>query len=182
MSQPINHPNLKRRRVIQGVVISTAALAAPGLVSAASSTGTSRRAQANLSLPENRLKPISEDIAMELVETEQSLSTGNLARISITNNSNRPIKLSHLSPGAISTQKGVYQINATLRNNPLTIQSGGVYQLWLRPDDGTQALLSNKPKPVPGESIVSTTLEVSVLTNVESGSWTGIQRLQALIS
>jgi len=73
MSQPIIHPNLKRRRVIQGVVISTAALAAPGLVSAASSTGTSRRAQAKYSLPENRLKPISEEIAMELVENAGSI-------------------------------------------------------------------------------------------------------------
>jgi len=76
----------------------------------------------------------------------------------------------------------VYQFNATLQNNPLSIRSGGVYQFWLTPDDGTQASLSGRPKLLPGEKIKSTTLEVSVITKLESGRWTGTQRVQALIS
>jgi len=64
----------------------------------------------------------------------------------------------------------------------LAIRSGGVYQFWLTPDDGTQALLSGKPKLLPGQSARSTTLEISVITKLESGRWTGTQRVQAYIS
>jgi len=75
-----------------------------------------------------------------LVESKVSLKGGSLARVTISNTSDRTIKLGHLSPGAVTTQKGVYQLNALLVDNPVSIRADGVYQFWLRPDDGTQAL------------------------------------------
>jgi len=185
MSNPDNQFDLKRRRVIQGAALSTAALAVPGMAGAVCGADKHKLAQSephSQEMPDTNLMLTSDDVAIELVETEQSVRSGKLARVTITNTSGRSIKLSHVSPGAISTQKGVYQFNATLQNNPLSIRSGGTYQFWLTPDDGTQALLSGRPKPLPGKTARSTTLEISVITKLESGRWTGTQRVQALIS
>lgn len=179
-SQPADdQPDIQRRRVIQGAILSTAAMAVPGLANALGNADATNYADSAI----NAGSAItSEDVAIELVETNTSLKTGQMARVTITNSSHRSIKLNHVSPGAISTQKGVYQLNATLSQNPLSLRSGGVYQFWLTPDDGTQALLSSKPKPVSGEVNIATSLEVSVITKLESGRWTGTQRVQALIS
>lgn len=173
--------DLKRRRVVQGAVISTAALAVPGIAGAVCGPGEHKYSQSQHTA-DVVADVTSDDIAIELVETEQSLTSGQLARVRITNTSDRAIKLSHVSPGAISTQKGVYQVNATLQNNPLSIRPGGVYQFWLTPDDGTQALLSGKPKPLLAGAAKPTALEVSVVTKLETGPWTGTQRVQAIIS
>jgi len=181
MSNSDNNFDLQRRRVVQGAVLSTAALTVPGLAGAVCGADDHKLAHSQKSLDASPMLT-SEDVAIELVETQRSLSGGQLARVTITNTSGRSIKLSHVSPGAISTQKGVYQFNATLQNNPLSIRSGGVYQFWLTPDDGTQALLSGRPKSLPRETTRSTTLEISVITKLESGRWTGTQRVQAHIS
>jgi len=105
-----------------------------------------------------------------------------LARVTVTNHSDRAIKLKHVSPGTIATQSGVYQINATLQDNPIALRPNGVYQFWVEKDDGTQALLSRKPVTVNSEVNVPTMLEVSVVTETESGKWFGTQRVQALIA
>jgi len=181
MSNSNNQLNHQRRRIVQGAALSTAALAVPGIAGAVCGRGEHKLAQSQKS-PDAKSMFTSEDISIELVETERSLTSGQLARVTITNTSGRSIKLSHVSPGAISTQKGVYQFNATLQNNPLSIRSGGVYQFWLTPDDGTQALMSGKPKPTPGVANVSTPLDISVITKLETGRWTGTQRVQAYIS
>ena len=181
MSKSDKQFDLQRRRVVQGAVLSTAALTIPGIAGAVCGAGEHKLAQSQKMLDAGS-KLTNEDVAIELVETEQSIRSGQLARVTITNTSGRSIKLSHVSPGAISTQKGVYQLNATLQNNPLSIRSGGVYQFWLTPDDGTQALLSSRPNLRPGEKVRSTTVEISVITKLESGRWTGTQRVQAHIS
>lgn len=181
MSNLDNKFNLKRRRVVQGAVLSTAALTVPGIAGAVCGAGKHKLVQSQQTRDAAPMLT-SEDVAIELVETETSVRGGHLARVTITNTSRHSIKLSHVSPGAISTQKGVYQFNATLQNNPLSIRSGGTYQFWLTPDDGTQALLSGKPKLVPGETARLTSLEISVITKLESGRWTGTQRVQAYIT
>jgi len=178
-----NHkqPNIQRRRVVQGAVLSTAAMAVPGIASAVCKHGADAVAKTNSAFDPNTMLT-SDDVAIELLESDTSVKYGQLARVTITNKSHRPIKLSHVSPGAISTQKGVYQLNATLSQNPLSIRSGGTYQFWLTPDDGTQALLSTRPTPVAGEVSQSAALEVLVKTNLPTGPWIGTQRVQALIA
>ncbi len=180
MSNSDNQPDIKRRRVVQGAALSGAAMAIPGLAGAVCAPKGHQLAETKSKQPASMLT--SDDLAIELVETETSVRTGKLARVSITNTSHRSLKLSHVSPGAISTQKGVYQLNARLTDNPLSIRPGGVYQFWLSPDDGTQALRSGKPKMIDGEVAKTMPLEVSVITKLESGRWTGTQRVQALIS
>lgn len=181
MTKPMNLPDKQRRRVIQGAALSTAAMAVPGLANAICGSGGHELATAK---QPNNVEPMlnNDDVAIELVETDYTVRSGKLARVTITNKSAHPIKLSHVSPGTVSTQKGVYQINATLSNNPLSIRSGGVYQFWLTPDNGTQALRSTKPKRIAGDGVRSTMLEVSVRTHLDSGPWTGTQRVQALIA
>jgi len=175
MSDSDNNFDLQRRRVVQGTVLTTAAMIVPGIASAVSEPSVKQSQNAH---EVNRILT-SDDVGIELVETEHHLKKGRMARVTITNTSGRSIKLSHVSPGAISTQKGVYQFNETLRNNPLSIRSGGVYQFWLTPDDGTHAMNSSKPKPIPGNVGETTPLEISVITKLESGLWTGTQRVQA---
>lgn len=182
MSNPDNQTDIQRRRLVQGAIISSAVLATPGIASAVCGSGLPNHISLDKKIVSNPTMLTSDDLAIELVETDHSLKKGKLARVTITNTSLQSIKLSYVSPGAISTQHGVYQINARLSTNPLAIRPGGVYQFWLTPDDGTQALLSGKPKTVSGEGGQSTTLEISVITKLETGRWTGTQRVQALIS
>ena len=181
MSKPINQPNIHRRRLLQGVVVSTAAIVVPGVASAMCSDVEHKLVQNQAAL---NTSPVlgNDQVTIELFESNITLNESKLARVTITNQSDKAIKLSHVSPGAISTQKGVYQINATLSNNPLAIQPKGVYQFWLRPDDGTQARLSTKPKFGPGHSEARTAIDVTVLTNLDSGPWVGTQRVQAVIA
>ncbi len=176
-----DQPDLNRRRVIQGAVLSTTAMVVPGVASAICNPAAHSLAKTENTMGIDSALS-SEDVAIELVETETSLKGGKMARVTITNSSHRSIKLNHVSPGAISTQKGVYQLNATLSKNPLSLRSGGVYQFWLTPDDGTQALHSSRPKQILGKANISTTLEVSVKTKLDSGPWKGTQRVQALIA
>lgn len=175
-----NEPNYQRRLVIQGAVVSASALAIPGVASA--TCGSNEHA---IKQVENKLVSknsfASDDVSIELVESQLPLNGRALARVTITNKSDRPIKLSHLSPGTVATQKGIYQINATLQNKPIALRPNGVFQFWLEQDDGTQAMLSRKPL-LPGDGFSeSTMLEVSVVTETESGKWVGTQRVQAFV-
>jgi len=181
MSKHITQLNKQRRRVVQGAVLTSAAMAAPGLANAICASGDHKLAISNEG---TTLSPMltGEDVSIELVETASTVRNGMLARVSVHNKSTQPIKLRHISPGAVSTQRGVYQINATLSQNPLAIQPGGTYQFWLTPDDGTQALQSRKPNFAVREASRSATLEVSVRTELDSGPWSGIQRVHALMT
>lgn len=171
-------PDHLRRRVIQGTVLSTAAIAMPGLVSAACGAGDHKVAQISESFDSNN-SLTNDDVRIELVESKLTLKGGSLARVTISNTSDRAIKLSHLSPGAVTTQQGVYQLNALLVDNPISVRPDGVYQFWLRPDDGTQALRSRKP--VPSESDNRTSLKVVVVSATPSGTTSRTQRVEALI-
>jgi len=180
MSKQHSQTNVQRRRVIQGAILTSAAMAAPGLANAICRSADHKLAVSNES---TTLGPMlsGEDVSIELVETASNVRTGMLARVSVHNKSTQPIKLRHISPGAVSTQRGVYQINATLSQNPLAIKPGGTYQFWLTPDDGTQALRSSKPEFNVTDTPRSAMLEVSVRTELDSGPWSGTQRVHALI-
>jgi len=181
MSKQTIKPNIQRRRLVQGAALSSAAIAVPGVASALCA-GTEHAAE--LSKKNLSTTPLLDnpDVHIELVETQTTVRNGALARVTVTNKTGKSIKLSHISPGAVSTQKGVYQINATLSNNPLAIRSGGSYQFWLSPDDGTQAMRSRKPVGTDREAFKKGAVEVTVKTQLDSGPWQGTQRVQALIA
>lgn len=181
MSKNTNQPNPQRRLVIQGAVLSATALAVPGISTAASTSAEHSLVQANDMLDANNVLS-SDAVSIELIESKVTLNKSALARVTVTNNSDRALKLKHLSPGTVATQSGVYQLNARLKNNPIAIRPNGVYQFWLEKDDGTQALLSHKIMAKKGEGDVHTMLEVTVVTETESGKWLGTQRVQAIIT
>lgn len=170
----------KRRRIIQGAALSAAAIAAPNLAKAFCGPKAHAIKQAS-----NTLDSISafttDKVSIELIESKVMLNNEALARVTVTNKHSRAIKLSHLSPGTIATQEGVYQINAVLQNNPIALRPNGVYQFWVKKDDGTQAKMSNKPFRFAGDGIEKSMLEVSVVTQTEAGPWVGTQRVQAYI-
>lgn len=174
-------PNLQRRLVVQGTMLSAAALAVPGVANAICGAGGHAVAQSSTAQSFNS-ELTADSVSIELIESKVMLNQGALARVTITNKSDRAVKLKHLSPGTIATQSGIYQINATLQDNPIALRPNGVYQFWVEKDDGTQAQLSQRPMPVHNEIDVPTMLEVSVVTETESGKWFGTQRVQALIA
>jgi len=174
-------PDLQRRLIVQGTLLSGAALAMPGVAHAICGAGDHKVAQ-SIAAQEFNNKLTSDSVSIELIESKITLNKSALARVTVTNHSDRAIKLKHVSPGTIATQSGVYQINATLQDNPIALRPNGVYQFWVEKDDGTQALLSRKPVTVNSEVNVPTMLEVSVVTETESGQWFGTQRVQALIA
>jgi len=180
MSKQLNQPDIQRRRVVQGTVLSTAAMAVPGLANAICGSADHKQALSNNSSTLSQALT-GEDVSIELKETVRTARSGMLARVSVHNKSTQPIKLRHISPGAVSTQRGVYQINAILSQNPLAIKPGGTYQFWLTPDDGAQALLSSKPEPAIRNASRSAMLEVTVRTELDAGPWSGTQRVHALI-
>lgn len=174
-------PNFQRRLVVQGTMLSAAALAVPGVSKAICGAGEHAVAKSDVVHGFNSVLT-TDAVSIELIESKVALNNSALARVTVTNNCDRAIKLKHLSPGTIATQSGVYQINATLRGSPIAIRPNGVYQFWLEKDDGTQAKLSQKPAHSKNEVLTPTMLEVSVVTETEFGKWVGTQRVQALIA
>lgn len=134
-------PNVQRRRLVQGTVLAGAALGIPGMANAVCAYGNHGIAQSKQALDPSSILT-NDDVTIELVETKTSLSSGNLARVTITNRSDRPIKISDVSPMPVATRYGVYDLHTTLAKNPLAMRSGGTYQFWLTADDSAQARLS----------------------------------------
>ena len=97
--------NLQRRRVIQGVALTTAALGAPSMANALCNGKDHTLAKTEPLISD-------EDVSIELAEANMPQWHSPMAQITVTNKSNRDIKVSHLSPGAVTTPQGVYQLNA----------------------------------------------------------------------
>jgi len=163
----------QRRKLVQGVALSTVALGTPSIASAIYSSTDNQSNQ-----PSTSTTPTT-NIHLELVESKLRPRSGPLARVRITNNSTTEVQLRHLSPGAITTRKGVYQINAMLQQNPISIRPNGVYQFWVKPDKGTQAHLSTRPEindPTASTGLV----KFSVVTETASGRQSRSQWVQAI--
>lgn len=189
MSKPMHKPNRQRRLVVQGAALTGAAMAVPGFAKAFShssnthstNTHSSDTLHSTISGKATSHVSVNDQVTIELIESHLPLNDDALARVTITNRSDNAINLSHLSPGTIATQKGVYPINANLRDNPIAIRPNGVYQFWVEKDDGTQLARANRPKLANDNAYTPTMLEVSVVTQTEAGPWTGTQRVQAII-
>lgn len=164
--------NVQRRRVIQGVALSAAALGAPSMANALCNGAEHKLTQT--------ASPISnDDVSIELAEANMPAWHSPLAQITVTNKSNHDIKISHLSPGAITTQKGVYQLNTRFGINPLAIRAGGKYIFWMTPDTGAEALLSTSPALAPQQQ--QAFIDVTVVAKNNSVTRSTKQRVQAII-
>ena len=164
--------NLQRRRVIQGVALTTAALGAPSMANALCNGKDHTLAKTEPLISD-------EDVSIELAEANMPQWHSPMAQITVTNKSNRDIKVSHLSPGAVTTPQGVYQLNARFGINPLAIRAGGNYTFWMTPDTGAQALLSSKP--VVNAQQQKAIIDVTVVARNNAGTRSSKQRVQAII-
>lgn len=167
--------NKQRRRLMQGVALSAVTLSAPTIATAMCNNNEHAVKQT----AEN-LRVENDSVFIELIESKVQANSGSLARVRITNKGTSSIRLSHLSPGAISTRKGVYQLNAMLQQNPLAVRPNGVYQFWLQADDGTLAKTSTRPLRLKSGNAHSKLVEISIVTETESGQQIRSQWVQAV--
>ena len=125
-----------RRKVLKGMVYGSAAAtltAVPALaaVSELKATDTDKPTDA---IDAGQLPLQQTGVAVEFSDPESNHIDGAMARVSISNNTDRDIELKHLSPGAITTKDGVYNLNARLDQSPVQVGPNGVYHIWIRPD------------------------------------------------
>ena len=78
-------------------------------------------------------------VYVEFSDPESKFVDGALARVSIYNNSDREVLLSHLSMSDVETEQGVYKINSRLHRSPVAVGPEGVYHFWLAPSPTDEA-------------------------------------------
>lgn len=147
-------PDIQRRRIMQGVAVGAGAVAVPGLASAVCAGHSTPMA-----------KEVVEDdsIYVEFSDPEANFVDGVLARVSIHNNSDQEIRLSHLSTGNVTTKHGVYDINSRLHRSPVAVGPNGVYHFWLKPDNALGLSPDTVPAPALSRTAKMTKLQLRVV-------------------
>ena len=132
-----------RRKILKSMTYGSAAAALPLLPAVASLSSGQSPLDADYSansIHAEKLPLQPSGVAVEFSDPESNHIDGAMARVSISNNSNKDIELKHLSPGAITTKDGVYNLNARLEKSPVQIRPQGVYHLWIRPDNEVHSI------------------------------------------
>jgi len=132
-----------RRKVLKSMACGSAVAAVPALPALASiSSEPSPMAtdQSSDSIIADHLPLQANGIAVEFSDPESNHIDGAMARVSISNNTESDVELKHLSPGAITTKHGVYNLNARLQKSPVQIRPNGVYHIWIRPDSTVESI------------------------------------------
>ena len=136
-SKPLAHqPNttigdVSRRTVLKGIVVSGTAALVPAMGSAMCMRDSSV-VSAQTNLADNALVPCGY-VSVEFSDAESNFVDGDLARVTITNHGEEAIELQRLSPATISTEAGVYDLDAALAGSPVQLGAGAVQHLWLQP-------------------------------------------------
>jgi len=121
-----------RRQILKGMAYGGAAVTLPALPALASASSAPALADSDINAEQLPLQAAG--VAVEFSDPEANHIDGAMARVSISNNTDKDIELKHLSPGAITTKDGVYNLNARLEQSPVQVGPNGVYHLWIRPD------------------------------------------------
>ena len=125
-----------RRKVLKGMVYGSVAATittVPALASVSELKATDTDKPTD-SIDSGQLPLQQTGVAVEFSDPESNHIDGAMARVSISNNTDKDIELKHLSPGAITTRDGVYNLNARLKQSPVQVRPNGVYHIWIRPD------------------------------------------------
>ncbi len=126
--------NKQRRRVVQGMACSALAPALMGLHSRdALNTTQTAELLCTSADPRCAVSGDSSDISLEFSDPDANQIDGLMARFEITNHGTESVELRHLSPGAVSTRFGVYNINTVLADKVLELKPGEIRQIWLEP-------------------------------------------------
>jgi len=132
-----------RRIVLKSMACGSAVAAVPALpaIASISSEPTPTATEQSLdTLLDDHLPLQARGIAVEFSDPESNHIDGAMARVSISNNTESDVELRHLSPGAITTKDGVYNLNARLQKSPVQIRPNGVYHIWIRPDNTAESI------------------------------------------
>ena len=128
-----NDVDTNRRTVLKGTALVGGIAAVPGIASALAADVAST---ASTVVTSDVAMPYfaAEGVSIEFAGPQTSVIKGALARVSISNNSDTEIELRRLSPGAITTDEGVFNINSRLAKSPVAVGPNGTYHFWIRPD------------------------------------------------
>ncbi len=149
--------NNERRKVLKGVAAATAAAVGSVLLPSMASA-CAAHAKSHLS------ETVDDDtIYVEFSDPEANFVDGVLARVSIHNNGEHEIRLSHLSTSNVTTKHGVYDINSRLYRSPVAVAPGGVYHFWLSPSNARELPAGTFPSPALSKSVSTTTLQLRVV-------------------
>lgn len=99
----------QKRTTMKILAAASGAMAAPGFVAAACQHGNKKQYNAGNPLAGTGL----------VISFSDAPSSGNTRQIIITNTSNKPVRLSHVYPGIVSTPEGSYDINTLLTDGAI---------------------------------------------------------------
>jgi len=132
--------NRTRRALLKTGALGGAAVVMPAAANAWSAAYAPNQVPPSVEIdveqPVSVLSPVLENDGISIEITDQAIYSGtnNLALVSLSNYSDTTVTLAHLSPGAVTTANGIYNINARLARKPIMLSPGATYHIWLRPD------------------------------------------------
>ena len=146
--------NVARRKLLQGAAVGTGAVLAPGFASAVASSNSFATGGPESGDRYFDRSVSDASIVVEFSDHDASFVDGALARVSIYNNGEQEVVLSHLSMSDVITEQGVYDINSRLRRSPIAVGPEGVYHFWLAPGAAKTTLVDStgQSTPVPVKS------------------------------
>jgi len=122
----INNQYLSRRKVLKGIGVTGAAAVFPNLASAGCFGKKHSSEQFAVSTESGRL-------SIEFADAGASNVDASMVRVSISNSSDKTVKLSKVSPGAITVKGEEYNLNNQLAYGPISIEPNSVRYVWLNP-------------------------------------------------
>lgn len=126
-------PGKRRFLKVTGGLVAASGVAGAGLLSGAGKTfaGMGRHSG---EFKTNTVEFIGEnDVSISFVDSTHLDGFISLGQVTITNHTDRKIKISELLPATIETDNGVYDINACLADSPLELAANRQHHYWVKP-------------------------------------------------
>lgn len=95
-------------------------------------------------------------------------------RVTVTNNSGERLTLRHVSPGAVSTRHGSFDLNLLLARSPVTVEAGSSSSFLLEP------VVDNAINAIVPEPVSSSVVPVAVKTIDDTGTYRVVRTTRKL--
>jgi len=129
-----------RRSMLKGIGLTGAMAVVPAAGTAAMINPEPEQKLPSSDVPHNGLwVEISDSVASEV--------DNDMIRVAISNNTEMSIELKNLSPGRVTIDDSVYDLNKRISQDSITIHPSGIYYLWLRPEADTDLVSETLKHP-----------------------------------
>lgn len=135
----------KKRSTMKILAAASGAMAAPGLVAAACNHGATTDITASTPLRGTGL----------VVSFTDTSAVASAQQVVITNTTDKPVTLSHIYPGVVSTPQGSYDLNSLLTNGTREFAAHDTITLTIEPVKTAEA-----EYPQPGKASADTWISV----------------------